>query len=75
MTKKHYVAIAGIINARLNYVRMQLNCEHDSEVMERFVGAESELRTVADLMTNYLQTENKLFDRARFLTTCLKGDK
>ena len=67
MSKKHYIAVAEILNKRMEYVRGQQGCEHDNEVIERFVGAENEIANIARDLAGYFGQENPRFDRDRFL--------
>ena len=70
MTKKHYVAIAAIINDRLTEIDKQLDLPHDNEVVERFIGARCDAEVLARSLASYFQTDNKDFQRERFLVAC-----
>lgn len=59
MTKKHYIAIAKIL--MMNHPSKDSN-NYESELCD-FV-------TVCSNLADYFQTDNKNFDRARFLEAC-----
>lgn len=61
MTKKHYEAIAAIIAS--TYRNAEL---YDTSGSER----RDTLEVTASRLADYFATDNKNFDRARFLTAC-----
>lgn len=61
MTKKHYVAIASILQS-------EATRPHESTEYAR--GYKAALHVVAVLLARYFQTENKQFDKNRFMISC-----
>ena len=62
MTKKHYEAIAGIIKDLHSM---------NSELHENGRGYRKDaLKAVSSELSDYFQTDNKNFNRARFLEAC-----
>lgn len=62
MTRKHFEAIAKIINARLAWA---------DAVQYGYIDA---TQKIANEMADYFATQNPNFDRARFLKACGLGE-
>lgn len=74
MTKKHYVAVAHILRIRLDEMRTSYKTlsaqDARSGLASRQYGYCEACESVAHALADYFQTENKQFDRARFLNAC-----
>ena len=66
MTKKHYIAIAKIIEEQLNNAQL-VNPLVSQDIKE---GAQIALSCIAESLADYFQDETPAFDRARFLAAC-----
>lgn len=65
MTKKHYEAIAAIIAST-----------YRNAALYKDAGRTDTLETIAARLADYFATDNKLFDRSRFLAACgIESDK
>jgi hypothetical protein len=69
MTRKHFEAIAALINERRESIKTETAAAAGYDE-GYFSGADTMLLDMANDLANYFIGENPLFDEQRFLTAC-----